>query len=96
MAEITIKNYDPELGRVNEEKSDYLGFDVEGKHYIFHIDDYVTYDPPKRGDLTVPKRAFELVSYDEKTCVAKAREITDSSLLEKIAIEFHLEGKVYE
>jgi len=36
------------------------------------------------------KRAYELVSYNQKTGVAKAREVTDQSLLRRIAIELHL------
>jgi len=92
--EITIRRYDRENGRVRVEgTSPFLGFDIKGEHYIIGEEDYLQSSSGARGNLVIPRTAYVLVSYDERTEIAKAREITDGSLLERIAIEFHMENQ---
>ena len=90
--EIIIENYDRESGLVEDSgTSPYLGLDLDGKHYILNEDDYCAHSTEGRGGLTIPRTAFELVKYDAQTRTATAREITDKSLVQRIAVEFHMQ-----
>ena len=92
--EIIIKNYDRERGCVDtSETSPYLGLDLDGKHYILNEDDYCAHSTEGRGGLTIPRTAFELVKYDAQTGTATAREVTDKSLVQRIAVEFHMQDR---
>jgi len=92
--EITIRNYDRENGLVETEgTSPFLGLDIGGKHYIIGKKDYCANSTRGRGDLVIPRTAYELIEYNERTRTAKAREVTERSLLEKIAVEFHMQGR---
>jgi hypothetical protein len=90
--EITIRNYDRENGLVETDgTSPFLGLDINGKHYIIGEEDYCVNSTRGRGDLVIPKTVYELVAYNERTGTAKAKEVTERSLLEKIAVEFHMQ-----
>ena len=69
--------------------SPFSGFNIGEKHYIISEEDFLDSTIGK-GGLIIPKTAYELVSYNEKTRLAVAREVTESSLLETIAVEFHM------
>lgn len=87
---ITIKDYDRATGLVKAEATSPLqGYDVDGKHYIVRDNDFLGGSEGREG-LVIPNVVYELVSYDEQTGTAKARKVTERSLLEKIAVELHL------
>lgn len=91
---ITIKNYNREQGYVKGEgTSPVIGFNIGSKHYIINEVDYCARSTTGRGNLVIPRTAYTLIKYNPKTRTARAREVTDRSLLEKIAVEFNMEGK---
>ena len=91
-SEITIRNYDREKGIIQwEETSPFLGVDLDGKHYILREEDILNAQTRGRSEVAVPRRAYQLISYDAKKGIAKAIEVTERSLLERIALEFHQE-----
>ena len=93
MNKITINNYDRILGCIENEEhhSRVKGIDIENKHYIVTMAVLIMKGAKRQDGVLVPERAYELVSYDEKTKVAVAEEVEDSSLVEKIAVEMHKE-----
>ena len=92
--QITIRDYDLDAGRVDTpETSPFLGLNIGEQHYIISEEDFCLNSTEGRGGLVKPKTAYELVSYNERTCLAKAREVVDPSLLETIAVEFHMLGR---
>ena len=88
--EIIIDDYDLEHGGQYGRESDYQGVDVDGKQYVFRVDDYVGGKKNQRG-LRVPRKAYQVVKYTKETATAKAREVTDPSLLEKIAFAWRID-----
>ncbi len=91
---MTIRNYDLDRGRVaTSESSPYLGLNIGEKHFVISEKDYCELSTEGRGGLVIPKTAYELLNYDARTLTAKVREVTDRSLLEKIAVEFHMLGR---
>ena len=92
--QITIRDYDLDSCRVEtHETSPFLGLNIGEKHYIISEEDYCANSTEGRGGLVKPKTAYELISYNERTRLAKAKEVVDPSLLENIAVEFHMQGR---
>jgi len=88
--EITINDYDRNL-EIGLNTNAFLEVDIEGRTYFVKQDDYFGGSMTEKHIL-MPKKAYERVSFDEDTGTAKAREITDRSLVQRIAVELHFQG----
>lgn len=93
----TIKGYDLERQVMkgfeeSQETSPYLGVTVEGDEYVVPEGAWsdATYKRLARGTLVIPSIAYKVVNCNPERQTTKLMRITDSSLLAKIALEFHM------
>ena len=97
---IKISNYDLEDGcTIRGESLDldspYRGVGFEGNHYIVNINDLANHATIGRGGLEIPRAVFEVIDYNVQTMVSRAREVTDRTLVERIALEFHMKNREF-